>query len=384
MRATKAIIHLDYLKQNIIEIRKFIKPGVKMCIAVKADAYGHGAVECARTALASGADFLAIATVDEGRELREAGITAPLLMLSLCSPDEVADAVSLNISPFVFDEEYIELFAKEVKVQHKTDYAVHLAIDTGMGRIGCEPQNAAAIAQKIADTKVLVQGGTATHFAVSDVNSKEGRDFTQEQFTLFTNAIANIRKAGLNPGLCHCCNSAATIDHPEMQLDMVRPGIIVYGYYAEEISKAYLEQKGTPLTLRPVMTLVSTVSSIRRFEKGKTVGYGRTWKAECETDIGVLTIGYGDGWVRRFALNGVPLAIKGKEYPIRGRICMDQCMVDLGLNNKDVHRWDRAVLFGDSSEGALQTADDIAQKTGTISYEITSCITRRVPREFKA
>lgn len=383
MRATKAIIHLDYLKQNIAEIKRFVKPGVKMCIAVKADAYGHGAVECAKTAVASGADFLAIATVDEGRELRDAGIKTPLLMLSLCAPEEIADAVSLDITPFVFDEEYIRLFAEEVQRQNKAPYPVHLAVDTGMGRIGCEPKNAAVIAQKIADTGVLVQGGTATHFAVSDVDSKEGRDFTELQFKTFTDAITLIRNAGLNPGLCHCCNSAATIDHPEMQLDMVRPGIIVYGYYAEEISKAYLEKKGTPLTLRPVMTLVSTVSAIRRFEAEKSVGYGRTWKAEKETDIGVLTIGYGDGWVRRFALNGVPVAVNGKSYPIRGRICMDQCMIDLGLDNKNVHRWDAAVLFGDSAEGALQTADDIAQKTGTISYEITSCITRRVPREFK-
>ncbi len=382
MRGTRAIIHINNFKHNINQIKTFINPGVKLCVAVKANAYGHGAAECATAALECGADFLAIATVDEGRELREKGIKAPLLMLSLCSPEEVSQAVTLNITPLVFDSEYIELFAKEAVAQKKQGYRVHLAVDTGMGRIGCLPEEAAGLAKEIASTGILVQEGTCTHFALSDDKSPKGIDFTEEQFKAFKMAIDGIRKAGLNPGLCHCANSAATLDHPEMQLDMVRPGIIVYGYYADEVSKEYLEQKGTPLDLLPVMTLETQISSIRWFEKGKSVGYGRTWKAEEETNIAVLPIGYGDGWLRRFSQLGVPVAIGGKSYPIRGRICMDQCMVDIGKDTGSIKRWDKVILFGDEKDGALQTADNIAALTGTISYEITSCITSRVPRIF--
>ena len=197
-------------------------------------------------------------------------------------------------------------------------------------------------------------------------------------------AIKSVEDQGINPGIRHCANSAATIDRPDFHLDMVRPGIIVYGYYAEEVSKEYLSKKGTPLDLKPVMTLESFVSSIRHFEEGKSAGYGRTWKAGSPTDIAVIPIGYGDGWIRRFSLNGIPVSINGKEYPIRGRICMDQCMIDIkgDAARGFIKRWDRVILFGSEEDGALQTADDIAKSTGTISYEITSCITQRVPRVF--
>ena len=381
MRGTHALIHLDNLKNNIIEIKRFIPQGTKLCVAVKANAYGHGAVECAKVAVECGAEYLAIATVDEGIELREAGIKAKLLMLSLCAPEEVALAVKYDITPLVFDEEYISFYEKEACLLNKSDYEVHIAVDTGMGRIGCEPKNAGLIAKTIVSSPHLKLGGICTHFALSDDIAPSSRDFTEEQFKHFMLAVENVKKEGIDPGIRHCANSAATIDHPEFALDMVRPGIIVYGYYAEEISKTYLEKKGTPLLLKPVMTLETILSAIRVFPKGKSVGYGRTWKADEETHIAVLPIGYGDGWVRRFSLNGVQVAVNGKNYPIRGRICMDQCMIDLGKET-DAKRWDKAVLFGDSSYGALQTADDIAKKTGTISYEITSCITSRVPRVY--
>ena len=384
MRGTRAIIHLDNLKHNINEIKRFITPGAKLCIAVKANAYGHGAVECAKTAVECGADFLAIATVDEGIELRKAKIKTPLLMLSLCTPEEIPLAVQNSITPLVFDEEYINLFADAAKEAGKKKYPVHLAVDTGMGRIGCLPHEAGKISRTIKNTGVLFQEGMCTHFAVSDDIKEQSRTYTNTQFKLFEQAIASVKEEGLEPGICHCANSAATIDRPEFHLDMVRPGIIVYGYYAEEISEQYLAKKGTPLELKPVMTLETVVSSIRHFEEGKSVGYGRTWKAGVPTDIAVLPIGYGDGWVRRFSLNGIPVAINGKEYSIRGRICMDQCMVDVGSDaaNSLVKRWDKVILFGAPQDGALQTADYIAKCTGTISYEITSCITARVPREY--
>ena len=159
------------------------------------------------------------------------------------------------------------------------------------------------------------------------------------------------------------------------------PGIILYGYYADEVDRAYLERRGTPLDLKPVMTLETEVSAIRHFSAGMSVGYGRSWTAQEDTDIAVLPIGYGDGLLRRWGQCGLHVMIKGKAYPIRGRICMDQCMVELGRDSP-VRRWDKVVIFGCGEDGAGQDADAIARATGTISYEITSCITRRVPRAY--
>ena len=381
MRSTKAIIHLDNFRHNINAIRAFTKPGTKMCIPVKADAYGHGSVECARAALECGVEYLAVATVDEGVELRENGIKAPILLFSLCDPEEIKTAVEYDITPFVFDVEYIDLFAEEAKRQNKKAYPVHLAVDTGMGRIGCLEDEAAGMARHIAETKVLVQEGTMTHFALSDDKASSSIEYTKLQFQKFQQAIQSIRDAGLNPGICHCANSAASLDLPETHLDMIRPGIIVYGYDAGDVNSQYLKDKGTPIELKPVMTLCTKVSAIKEFKKGMSVGYGRTWIAERDTKIAVLPVGYGDGFVRRFSTSGIQVSINGKSYPIRGRICMDQCMVDLGPDT-DVRRWDTVVLFGSKQDGAVMTAQDVADKTNTISYEITTVLTRRVPRVF--
>ena len=382
MRATRAVIHLDYFKENILNIKKFIAPNVKMCIPVKADAYGHGSIECARAALECGADFLSVATVDEGAELRKAGIKAPILLFSLASPEESSDLVKNDLTPFVFDSEYIEMIAKEAKKVNKEKYPVHLAVDTGMGRIGCNEDEAVFLAEEIVKNPYLSLGGMATHFSSSDTKDEESIEYTKKQFKIFLKAIKNVKSKGIEPGICHAAASAATLDLEESHLDMVRPGIIVYGYYADDVNKEYLEKKGKKLDLRPVMTLESQVSAIKHFTKGQAVGYGRTWIAKEDTDIAVLPIGYGDGLLRHFAKNGLKIAIKGKNYPVVGRICMDQCMVDIGPDNKSVKRWDKAIVFGSTEDGALQNAEDLARANKTISYEFTTVLTRRVPRFF--
>ena len=381
MRATKAVIHLQNLRDNISAIRAELAPGTKMCIAVKADAYGHGAVRCAQAAAEAGADALAVATPEEGIALREASITKPILMLSLCAPEEIPDVVHHNITPLVFDEEYIALFAAEAEKAERTPYPVHLALDTGMGRIGVLPEDAARMAKAIVSTKSLVLGGMGTHCAVSDSLAPEDQEFTAWQFSRFMQAVNAVQQAGIQPGIRHFANSAVTLARPDMHLDMVRPGIIAYGYYPDDISASYLHSIARPAELRPVMTLETEVCAIRPFKKGQSVGYGRTWTAAADTDIAVLPIGYGDGFLRRFAAGGIQVAIHGKAYPVRGRICMDQCMVDIGKNS-GIRRWDKAVIFGTKEDGALQSADDVARLSGTISYEITSCISPRVERVF--
>lgn len=381
MRTTKAIIHLGNLKSNVASIKKLLKNNVKMCVAIKADAYGHGAVPCAKAAVESGADYLAIATVDEGIELRTNGIKVPLLLLSLCSPEEIPDAVRYGLTPFIFDSEYIQLFAGVCRSVGIKEFPVHLAVDTGMGRIGCAPKQAGKLAAEIVKTGVLTLGGTGTHFALSDGTSKAAVKYTRNQYEEFKTAIKSIRKAGIEPGICHCSNSAATLNNPEYHMDMVRPGIICYGYYADEVSKEFLESRKIKIDLKPVMTVETSVCAIRPFAQGKSVGYGCTWTAQEDTDIAVLPVGYEDGWFRRFSKEGIKVSINGKGYPVRGRICMDQCMIELGKDHK-VKRWDKAVLFGCKEDGALQTADDIARITSTIPYEITCGISKRVPRIY--
>jgi alanine racemase len=382
MRSTVALVYHNNIIYNLNKIRSFIKnPKTGMCVAVKADGYGCGAVFAAEAALSCGATHLAVATVDEGRELRNAGITCPVLLLSLCTPEEMVSAVQAGLTPLVFDETYIDAFDKAAGSAAKTNKrcAVHLAVDTGMGRIGCFPDEAARMAHRIVSSEHLSLGGICTHFAAADSISPENRAYTAEQFRQFCSAVDTVKAAGIDPGIKHCAASAALLDHPEMQLDMVRPGIIVYGYYAGEINESYLAAKGTPCPLKPVMALRTEVAALRPFSPGKSVSYGRIWTAPAETDIAVLSAGYADGLLRRYS-PGLMVTINGREYPVRGRICMDQCMVDIGKNNQNVHRWDKVYIFGPKECGALKTAGDIAEETGTISYEIMTAVSKRVPR----
>lgn len=383
MRLTYAKINLKNLKNNIKNFSSLLKPETKICAAVKADAYGNGAVRCAKAALEAGASFLAIAAVSEGIELRDAGIKAPLLMLSLSNPEEFEDLVKYEITPLVFDVEFINALDSFITEKNicKEKFSVHLAIDTGMGRIGCLSNEAAEIAKAIVSSKNLTLGGMCTHFAVADSLKPEDIKYTEDQYNDFMKAVKNVEAAGINPGIRHCCNSPALVNHPEWQLDMVRPGIIVYGYYCDEVTKKYLEEKNTPVELKPVMTLISGVCAIRHFEKGKSISYGHTWTAEKETDIAVIPVGYGDGFLRRFN-DVVKPVVNGREYSICGRICMDQLMIDIGKKNDDVKRWDKVILFGDKDEGAKVDAQYIADKTGTIPYEIMTGITKRVERVY--
>ncbi len=387
MRPTFARIHLENLEHNLKYIRSKISSSAKMCIAVKADAYGHGAVECARTAVKCGVDFLAVAAVSEGVELRNAGIKLPVLVLSLVDKSEIEELIKNNLTPLVYDEEYISLVKEKCVEMGVSSFPVHLAVDTGMGRIGCYPEEAGKLARFICDGEVLKFEGMCTHFAAADSLSEDDRKYTQKQFELFLEAVENVKKAGVNPGIRHCANSALTLDRSDTHLDMCRPGIIVYGYYPGELDKKYFENKGEKVFLKPVMELVTKVVSVRDFKKGGSISYGRTWTASSDTKTAVLPIGYADGLFRRFnqsngGLNdGLKVVIKNKAYSVRGRICMDQCMVELGPDS-DVKRWDEVTVFGPEECGAMVSAQEIADAVNTISYEITCGISKRVPRVF--
>ena len=383
MRATFARIHLENFKFNLRYIRSKMADGAKMCVAVKADSYGHGAVQCAKAAVECGAEFLAVATVDEGIELRNAGINADILVLSLCQKEEMQSVVKYSLTPLVFDEEYIGFVKEAAASLNVKDFSVHLAVDTGMGRIGCLPEDAGKVAKIITESGWLKLGGICTHFSVADSTEKQNVEYTQNQFRLFMEAVETVKKEGINPGIRHCSNSALTLTQPQMHLDMCRPGIIAYGYYPGQVDKTYFKNKGEKVFLKPVMELVTKVVAIRDFENEKSVSYGRRWTSRNKTKIGVLPIGYADGLFRRFNQEETKLfiAIKNKKYPVCGRICMDQCMIELG-EDSDVKRYDEAVVFGPEECGALMSAQEIADATGTISYEITCGVSKRVPRIF--
>jgi alanine racemase len=372
----QAIINLNRFTANIKAVKSRIGKNRLICVPVKANGYGHGALEIAKASLEAGAFCLGVATVTEGVELREGGIEAPILLFSQPHPEEISVLIKTRLTPFVSDAWFADALNDQVKNQKpKGLFPVHLKIDTGMGRLGCSADEALALASHIKTCKGLELTGVATHFAVSDSVIAEDIEFTQQQLVRFKEALDAIKSAGIDTGIVHAANSGAVILHNDSWFDMVRPGILLYGYKSVEENQVpgfSLE----PLNIKPVMEMRTVVALIKKVKKGETVSYGRTWTAPQNTSIAILSAGYADGFPR-LASNQWQMVIGGASYPIVGRICMDQCCVDLGQDSP-VRQWDEAVIFG----GAAPSAEALAQTTGTIPYEITCNINARVPREY--
>ena len=369
---TKAIIYLNHFLENLLAVKARIGINRHICIPVKADGYGHGAIEIAKTSLKAGVFCFGIAAVEEGIELRKGGIKAPLLLFSQPHFKEIPAIIYNGLIPYVSDSEFITALNDQAKLR-KSKIPVHLKIDTGMGRLGCLTEEAPALAQQINKSAGLKYMGTATHFAVSDSTDPADIAYTKLQIVRFKEALESIKSAGIEPGIVNAANSGAVILHPESWFDMVRPGIFLYGYKTADESKI----PGFPferLKAKPVMELRCTVVLIKKVKKGESVSYGRIWTAEEDTNIAILSAGYADG-LPRLASSKWQAVINGKNYPLVGRICMDQCCVDLGAET-DVLRWDEASLFG----GSAPDAGALAASVGTIPYEITCGINKRVER----
>lgn len=367
MRPTRAIIHTDSFRHNVQTARR-LGGGRPICAAVKADAYGHGAVALSRVALEAGVEMLAVATVDEGAELRDAGISAPVVLLGHTVPDEAGRVAELGLQTMVGDEIYAAAL-EAAAGRESTAVEVHLKVDTGMGRIGCRPDDAVALAGRIAGSAHLRLIGAATHLPVAD---GDDRAPTEAQLSRFAAVVDSIRAAGIDPGTVHAANSAALLSGGYPLFDLVRPGIMLYGYPPSPLLAAAAE-------LRPVMELRSQVVFLKRVAAGTGVSYGLTWRAPRETVIATVPVGYADGYTRLLSNRG-RVAIGGRQYPVVGRVCMDQIMIDLGPS-PSVELYDEVVLFG--PRPPAPDAQEIAELLETIPYEVTCRIDKRVPRVYE-
>jgi len=389
---TGAIIHLNRFKENIDTVKTRVGKDIRICVPVKADAYGHGALQISKAAIEAGAYCLGVADVMEGIELRKGGIQAPILLFSQAHPSEIPLIVKAKIIPFISDEEFAASLNSQAEAD-KIKLPVHLKIDTGMNRMGCPLNEVLALAEIIKKSSSLELAGTVTHLSVSDSANKPDIDFTNNQLARFKKAIAAIKNAGIDPGIVHAANSGAVILHPNAWLDMVRPGILLYGFKTVQEYEAPVEHlkkisKLSSIIVKPVMELRSSVSLIKKINKGESVSYGRTWTAKKDTTIGILSIGYADG-LPRLASNRWQVIINGEAFPLVGRITMDQCCTDLGANT-NVKRWDEAIIFGDDiypeqpkKSTLMQNAAELASVVRTIPYEITCNVSKRVKRIYK-
>lgn len=392
MRATRAIVHLNIFRENLKLLRDWLTAesavgpsaaaggAPKICLAVKADAYGHGIAPIARVAIDEGVEYLAVATVDEAVTLREEGITAPLLLYSLPIREEIEAILDFGVTPLVSDLDFVADLseAAEDRSRRTPDEAeplpVHLKIDTGMGRIGCRPEDAAELARAVDAAPWLRLEGVSTHFPNAD---DPDRSFTAAQIETFNGAVDSIRAAGIDPGLVHAANSAGVLRFPGSRLDMVRPGLLAYGYYSTDTQERHLP-------VRPVMELESRIVYLKSVPPETPISYGSTYRTSERTWIATIPLGYGDGYSRLLSNNGdvlVEESATGRRVraPIAGRVCMDQLMLDLGPET-GARRYDRVVLFGPDPAGP--DAAELARRTQTIPYEITCNISKRVPRVY--
>ncbi|MBN1566176.1 MAG: alanine racemase [Anaerolineae bacterium] len=365
---TFAEIDLGALAQNCRLLKQHIGPEVLLMAVVKANAYGHGAVEVARAALANGAGHLAVARFEEGVHLREAGIDAPILVMNYTLLANVDTGIDHDLTLTVTDLPVIERVSHYAGQVGKVAQ-VHVKIDTGMGRYGLLPDEVVSFFEQAAPYPHIEIQGLFSHFAVSDLADKA---YTWQQFEIFERVSDALRAAGFQVPICHIANSAAALDLPAMHLDAVRVGIAMYGLHpSDEVDPA--------VPVQPVLTLKSTVARVRTLPAGTSISYGRTYITPQAMPVALVPVGYGDGYPRILSNRGAVL-INGQRAPIVGRVCMDQFVVDIS-DCSPVALEDEVVLVG-KQQGARISAEEVASWANTINYEITTGLLPRVRRVF--
>ena len=370
LRRTWSEINLDTLKSNYQIIKEKIGKDVKFLGVVKADAYGHGSINVAKTLEEIGADYLAVSSIDEAMELRVNNIKMPILILGHTPKEQVSRLIEYDITPAVTCKaKAIEYSEEAVKIGGKLK--IHIKVDTGMSRLGylCEGNYFETGVDGICEAlnmQGLFAEGIFTHFAVSDEEGDEALKYTKHQFKLFTDVISEVeRKSGRRFQIKHCANTGAVARFPETYLDMVRPGLLLYGY------GPYAKQMG----LKPVMSLKTTVSTIKIYPEGTHISYGGIFVTDKQTRIGVLPYGYADGFFRALSNKCSLMTVDGPAK-VRGKICMDMCMIDI-TDMMNVEVGSEVEVFGEKN-----SIDELSEIAGTIPYELTCAVSKRVPRKY--
>jgi len=361
-------VNLDAIAHNVRAIKSHIGPRVDLIAVVKANAYGHGALQIAQTALRHGASRLAVGRTGEGIALRQAGISAPILVLSYTPPDMVDAAVTHHLTLAVTELAVAgALSAQAVTLGQRVP--VHVKVDTGMGRFGLLPDEVLPFVEQVAALPGVLIEGVFSHFATADAADKT---YTRQQFATFQAVRARLDTAGYRIPLCHIANSAATLDLPDMHLDAVRCGIAIYGLRPSDTVESTL-----PIT--PALSLKSRVARVHTLPAGASISYGRTYITPRAMPVALIPVGYGDGY-HRLASNRGAVLINGQRAPIVGRVCMDQFAVDVsGVGPVQVD--DEVVLIGSQGDACI-TAEEVAQWAETINYEVTTALLPRVPRLY--
>ena len=363
----RAVVDVGAVERNCAVLRERAGEGTELCAVVKANGYGHGAAACAAAALRGGASRLAVAAAAEAEELRLHFPDTPLFVMGALTEGELRTALASGADVALWREGFRELCSRLAE-ERGQPARVHLKLDSGMGRLGeRDPETLVELARRCASDSHLEVAGVWTHFATAD---ETGDEFLGEQLAAFRPVADAVRE--IAPGCtAHAANSAATLREPESHFDMVRCGIAIYGLdpFQRDPSEHGLE---------PALELHSYVGDVKRFERGASVGYGRTWRAPEDTWIGVLPIGYGDG-VRRDLSNNAEVLIRGRRQPLVGTVSMDNVTVDLGPET-EVEPGEEAVLIGSQGDEAIR-AEEVARRLDTINYEVTCGISARVPRE---
>ena len=366
-----AEVNLDNIAHNVREVRRITNKHAEVMAVVKADAYGHGALQTAKTLLENGATSLAVSMLDEAIQLRQNGIDAPILVLSYTDPVRAEEIIRNDVTQTVFSHDLAEALSNAA-VRLGRNVKVHVKIDTGMTRVGFMPgYSAVKNVMQISRLPRIIVEGLFTHFASADEADKT---YTYMQFERFMSICSELERIGIFIPVKHVANSAAIIQFPEMHLDMVRAGIILYGMYpSKEVCR-------DDILLKPAMTLKANVILVKEVEKGTCISYGRTFVTKRKSKIATIPIGYADGYSR--ILSGkVNVLINGESAPVVGRICMDQCMIDVTDMKSDVKVGDEVVLIGRQGEKRIDI-EQIASAMNTINYEAVCIIGKRIPRVY--
>jgi alanine racemase len=376
-RPTWAEVSLRTLRENYRTIRDYVGQGVTVCAVVKAYAYGHGAVECAKALQDEGATWLGVTSLDEAIPLREEGIDTRILRMTGFWRGEEEEVVRLGLTPTLWEVAHVELMEKAAVRAGAAQHQVHLKIDTGMGRLGATVEELPQVLQALRSASHLKLEGVATHLASSEVLDAPS---VAEQLKNFEAARRLLREFGFNPAHVHAANTSALISHHESWNTMVRPGLALYGYHLPfERAGRVVSGRGLKLPVKPVLTWKTRIFSLREMRAGQALGYGGTYVTKAPSRIAVLPVGYADGLNRGLSAGG-RVSVRESYAPIVGRISMDLTLVDVtGIS--DIEVGDEVVLLG-SSDGLNVDAREHAELANTIPYEILCAISKRVPRRY--